>query len=70
MVYINAVYEPYEYDLDKEPDVFREQSYEYVGWAVLDTGGDCCYVCCDTIDVSLDREKRYGGYFRIQYVPT
>jgi len=31
MIYLNAVYEPSEYDLEKEPDVFREQSYECVG---------------------------------------
>ena len=31
MIYLNAAYEPSEYDLEKEPDVFREQSYECVG---------------------------------------
>ena len=55
MVYVNAIYELYEYDLEKEPHVFGKQSYECVIWALHHTGADCCYVCCDTIDISFDR---------------
>ena len=68
MVYVNAVYEPYEYDLESEPELFREEIYECLGWALLDTAADCCYVCCDAVDITLERTKRYGGYFTIQYV--
>jgi hypothetical protein len=68
MIYVNAVYQPYENDLEMEPELFQEESYDCTGWAVLDTAADCCYVCCDAIDISLAREKRYGGYFTIQYV--
>jgi len=54
--------------LEKEPEIFGEQSYDCVGWAVMDTAADCCYVCCDIIDITLDTAQRYGGYFTIQYV--
>lgn len=68
MVYVDAVYEPYEYDLEDEPGMFQEESYNCVGWAVLDTAADCCYLCCDMIDITLDSAKRYGGYFTVKYV--
>lgn len=54
--------------MEKEPEIFQEESYDYVGWAVLDTTTDCCYVCGDVIDIPLDRAKRYDRYFIIQYI--